>query len=295
MQNTEYAVSMDNTQLAMSEKEYAEMLSLQKYILGILVDVDAFCRENEITYYLGEGTLLGAVRHGGFIPWDDDADILMPRADYEEFIALAPEGLKEKYTIDSFETNELHWSIPSMVQLREKTPFSKPKYEKVALNNGPNIDIFPLDFVPSDSQKALIFRATKIRALKRALWLKSKVHTRANYKTLKRRLIYYYPCKIISFFNSAAMLKKKIKKLLLKTNDENCGYFANFASLYLIGREAYPKEWFGKPKKLRFEGFTFDAPAEAEKILERLYGDYMELPPLEKRRSKHHFGNFSED
>ena len=295
MQEKEYVLSKDNVQLAMSEEEYANMQSLQNYILEILVDVDEFCRKNEITYYLGEGTLLGALRHKGFIYWDDDADILMPREDYEKFLEIAPKGLEEKYTVDSFKTNPKHWSIPSMVQMKRKTEFEKPLYEKVALSNGPNIDIFPLDYVKTDNQKKLLIRATKIRALKRALWLKSKVHSRRNYKTLKRRIFYYYPCKVLAFFNSDKMLKKKINKQLLKTNDKANGYLANFASLYLIGREVCPKEWFSSPSELEFEGHMFLAPAQPDKVAKRLYGDYMQLPPLEKRRSKHHFSNFEEE
>ena len=295
MPENEYAKSKDNTPLAMTEKEYCEMQQLQQYILEILVDVDEFCRENGITYYLGEGTLLGALRHKGFIFWDDDADILMPREDYEKFLSIAPKALEEKYTVDSFKTNPKHWSIPSMVQMKKQTPFNKPKYEKVALNNGPNIDIFPLDYVKTDKQKKLIVRATRIRALKRALWLKSGVHDRSNYKTLKRRILYYYPCKLLAFFNSDKRLKSRINKLLLKTNDSSNGYLANFSSLYLIGREVCPKDWYGKPCELEFEGNMFLAPAQPEKVAKRLYGNYMELPPLEKRRSKHHFSNFNED
>ena len=295
MQSNEYAISSDGTQLALTADEYAKMQSLQKYILEILVDVDEFCRKNDITYYLGEGTLLGALRHKGFIFWDDDADILMPREDYEKFLSIAPEALKDKYSVDSFNTNPKHWSIPSMVQIKRETPFQKPLYSNVALSNGPNIDIFPLDYVESGYSKRLFIRATRIRALKRALWLKSGVHSRKNYKTLKRRVFYYYPCKLIAFFNSVSSLQKKINKLLLKTNDKNNGYLANFASLYLINKEVYPKEWYGTPSELEFEGHMFLAPSQPEEVAEKLYGNYMELPPLEKRRSKHHFSNFNEE
>ena len=85
-----------------SQEEQAileEIHALQDIELEILLDVDRFCRENGITYFLGEGTLLGAIRHHGFIPWDDDVDVIMKRADYERFLQLAPEGLGKQYEV----------------------------------------------------------------------------------------------------------------------------------------------------------------------------------------------------
>lgn len=293
LQEKQYAATEDGVQLAMTANEYEEMKKLHSYILEILIDVDKFCRDNHITYYLGEGTLLGAVRHKGFIYWDDDADILMPREDYEKFLSVAPGALGDKYTVDSFQTNPRHWSIPSMVQMKRETRFKKPLFGSVALNNGPNVDIFPLDYVPTDYSKRLYIRSSVIRALKRALWIKSGIHSIKNYKTLKRRVLYYFPCKLISVFGSAASLKKKIQYLLLKTNNKSNGFLANFASLYSIKREVYPKEWYGLPIEIEFEGSRFFAPCEPDKVLKKLYGDYRQLPPFEKRRSKHHFSNFS--
>lgn len=289
------SVAADDTQqFALSSIEYTEMKKLQEYILEIMIVVDEFCRKNNITYYLGEGTLLGAVRNKGFIPWDDDADIVMPREDYEKFLKLASQGLKDGYQLDSVDTNKNHWSVVSTVQITRKTEFEKAMFKNVALNCGPSIDIFPLDYVPNANSVNLRIRGKLIHIFRRALWLKSGIHSKTKYNTLKKRLVYYYPCKLIGAVSSIKSLHKKASRLMLKTFDADNKYLANFASLYSIRRETFDKDLFGEPVEVEFEGHKFYAPAQSDKVLEILYNNYMEMPPIEERRSKHHFNNFEE-
>ena len=285
----------DTVETSMSESEIEELRRLQDYIFEIMLEVDRLCRQEGLTYYLGEGSLLGAARHGGFIPWDDDADLLMPREDYEKFLAIAPEKLREGYELDCIYTNPQHWSIPSMVQLTRSTEFEKDMYRGIALNCGPNLDIFPLDYVPAQESFEIRLRAKLINIFKRTLWIKTGIHTGAKYRTLKRRLMYYYPCRLVGMFTTVEGLHRRINRLLTKSGGSENGYLANFASLYRITRETFPKEWFAQPCELEFCGHGFCAPSQYEKVLEKLYGDYMTLPPVENRRSKHHFNNFNEE
>lgn len=293
-QEKQYTVTDKGVQLALTGEKYEEMKKLQSYILEIMIVVDEFCRQHDITYYLGEGTLLGAVRDGGFIPWDDDADIVMPREDYEKFLKLAADGLKDGYQLDCLATNPKHWSIPSTVQITRQTEFEKEMFKDVALNCGPNIDIFPLDYSPNGFNRSLKIRSRIIRMLKRALWLKTGIHNKSKYKSRKRKFRQYYPSRIISAFSSVKGLHKTINRLMLKTNDTKNEYLVNFASLYNVRRETFKKEWFGTPVEIEFEGHQFYAPSNSDKVLETLYKDYMILPPVEKRKSKHHFNNFGE-
>ncbi len=279
----------DGVELNMNRDNYVYMQLLQGYVMEILLVVDKFCREHNLTYYLGEGTLLGALRHKGFIPWDDDADILMPREDYERFLELAKDGLPEGYQLDSPETNPHHWTILSQVQLTRKVPYTKKRLEGIALNNGPSLDIFPMDYVPDCRSEELKWRGNKIRILRRVLWIKSGLHKRSWYKTIKRKLLYYYPLKTYGLFRSFKALHDDVTRIMTETNDKNNGYLCVFSSLYYARRETFHKEFFGEPQYVEFEGHMLPIPAMPEKILNRVYGEYMLLPSVNGRKSKHHF------
>ncbi len=276
-------------ELNMTKDSYIYMELLQGYVMEILLVVDKFCREHGLTYYLGEGTLLGALRHKGFIPWDDDADILMPRQDYEKFLQLAKEGLPEGYQLDSVETNPTHWTILTQVQMTRKVPYVKKRLEGIALNNGPSLDIFPMDYVPDNRDEELRKRGNKIRILRRTLWIKSGLHKRSWYKSLRRRLMYYYPLKLYGMFRSFKSLHRSVEKIMTQTNDPSLDYMCVFSSLYYARREAFRKEYFGEPQYVEFEGHMLPIPANPEKILNRVYGEYMLMPPVAGRKSKHFF------
>lgn len=276
-------------ELNMTRKEYLGMELLQGYVMEIMLVVDRFCREHNITYYLGEGTLLGALRHKGFIPWDDDIDILMPREDYERFLELARTGLPEGYQLDSVATNPNHWTIMAQVQMTRKVICDKPRLKGIALNNGPSLDIFPVDYVPVEHSRALRRRAKKIQILRRTLWIKSGLHPRSWYKTLWKRLKYYYPLKLYGMFRKMKGLHNHTERLMTATNQPDMPYMSVFSSLYAVDRETFPREYFGEPRYVEFEGHMLPIPQKSEKMLERIYGEYMLLPAVQQRKSKHFF------
>lgn len=284
-----HVVLPDGVELNMTAEDYGYMRLLQGYVTEIMLVMDEFCRKHNLTYYLGEGTLLGAVRHKGFIPWDDDVDLLMPRADYERFLQLAKNGLPDGYVLDSRETNPRHWSILSQVEMTRKTEHTKERLEGIALHNGPSLDIFPLDYVPAEYTKAMKRRYRTIRILRRTLWIKSGLHNKAWYKTFKRRLKYYYPLKLYGALRSFDSIFDQVDRVMTETDDATMPCLCMFSSLYSVKKETFPKEYYGEPKFMEFEGHQFPVPAKAEKILEQVYGDYLSMPPVSKRKSKHFF------
>ena len=288
-QNKGLVILSDGTQLNMTAPDYMYLQMLQNYVLEILSVIDDFCKEHNLKYYLGEGTLLGAIRHQGFIPWDDDIDIFMPREDYDKFFELAKTGLPEGYVVDTPETNPKHWTIFSHVQMTRTVPYVKQRLQGIALHAGPTVDIMPIDYVPDDSSKALVKRGKLIQTLRRTLWIKSGLHKISWYKGLKRKLMLYFPLKIYGTFRSFKSLHKQINGLMTLSNNSDSQYATVFSSLYPTKKETFKREYFGKPLYVPFENYSFPVPEHYEKILERVYGDYNALPRLKDRQSKHFF------
>ena len=254
---------------------------VQKVILEIAKVVDQICEKHHIPYIVNGGTALGVIRHQGFIPWDDDFDIMMPREDYEKFIDVAVKELPHNLILQCSKTLPTYWTGSAKVRTTEKSDFRQEKYKHLTENIGPYIDIFPLDYVPKEYSLSQKIQNKKVRILKLMLWYKSKL---SNPKIFKKKLL-----KIYSSFFSVKQLQKKLRKEMSKFNNKKKNYYVNFGSVYGAKKQTIAVEKYGKPIMVPFENELFPIPQDYDFILKKIYKNYMKLPPLNKRKPKHEF------
>lgn len=250
---------------------------LQKLELEIMDEIHKYCIENNIKYYLGYGTLIGAVRHKGYIPWDDDIDIFMMRKDYNKFIKEFSSN--KGYKVISIES-EPNFYLPFAKVINTNTILKEEISSKFLL--GVFVDIFPLDEVPIKEVKKF-YRKQKV--LNKALALK--------FRGGKRRNIYK---KIISFIAKLMLLPfskrfliNKIIKHASKYMNKECEYVGSMVALIYNKKDIWKKEFFNATIDLPFENRNYLCPKEYDKVLSNTYGDYMELPPKERQVSSHNF------
>ena len=254
---------------------------MKKILLDMLVELDRFCEENDIRYYLAGGTALGAVRHQGFIPWDDDIDVTMPRKDYERFIATyKPADEKKPYSVISMHNNQDYY-LQFAKLIAENTVLEEPVDSDLKL--GIYLDIFPLDNLGNDYETARkLFRKTN--ALRQKIMLKNLIW-------LKQRPLYQNLIiavgKAFLFENRRSMLEKIDRESRVYESDEMTKYIGAVSTASYGEKEILPSEWYSGYEKLPFEGHAFRVPSGYKEFLTQIYGDYMKLPSEEQQKSRH--------
>lgn len=263
-----------------ADPEVIQNRELQRLEMSILHEVDRICRENDLTYYLAYGSLLGAVRHGGFIPWRADIDISMPRGDYEKFLQLAPGVIDTRFEVQHWTLVPNYWAVFAKVRLLDNSLFHQPAIAPLTPHNGPYIDVFPIDSVPDQTSSEQRRQKSLMRRYWRALSYKCG-DTRP--KTLETRLL-----RLRTYLLSAGDLYKKIDDTYRMLEKPDNDFWVNLASSYSASKETFPKDFYGTPRYVPFEDGEFPIPAEAEAILARLYGpNYMAVPEIDLRKISH--------
>lgn len=253
----------------------ALLKKVQETELSILKDVAAFCEEKNINYCITSGTLLGAVRHEGFIPWDDDIDISMPREDYEKFISYADDFL-DGYEIVSTKLNNQYPIAIAKVR-KYGTTMKEPSMAHLDINHGIWIDVFPLDKVKN------------IENLGKRSYKFNLLTTVINYKlgvSVPNKLTTKIFCILLSVLG-VSKLDKLRTKIMTSEEDTDAEFYTSFASNLGPQRLLFNKNIYFPLRKIKFEDEEFFAPAESEKWLESAYGDYMTLPPENERVNRH--------
>lgn len=249
--------------------------------LEIAKEIKRVCDENDIQYFLCFGTLLGAVRHKGFIPWDDDMDLGMIRSEYERFLAIAPSKLKPEYFLHTWYSDPAY-PLPFAKVRKRGTVYLEAKTTQLK-ENGFFVDIFPFDYQPASEEmrKAAnrrlqdIFR-TKLMKSGFTPWIDNG---RINWK--KRIGYVYYQLKALAY--SQESLAERYDALG-KSFPENDFLFweEGISRMRKINRE-----WCENLTELEYEGELFKCPRDYDAMLTAIYGNYMQLPPEDQRENRH--------
>lgn len=250
---------------------------IQQHSLEMLAFFDAFAKENGLSYYLSGGTLLGAVRHKGFIPWDDDVDLMMPRPDYERMLKLFQNG---RYHLSACETESDYHSAQARVW-DTQTTMTWDKLHSREKPLGIFIDIFPIDGFPSNEMLSkLHLLRVKFERAKNSVVVKDAPGDKEKYVFLK---------KILAAFvrKSGNTYVKNLNALAKRYRYKDCDYVGVKCTVAHLFRERNSKEIFAETIYLPFHDMMLPAPSGYDAYLRHLYGDYMKLPPENQRVSTH--------
>ncbi|MGI6175833.1 MAG: LicD family protein [Christensenellales bacterium] len=267
----------------MAPFERGDLKKLQNVELSLLKWVQSVCEAHSLTYFLIEGSLLGAVRHQGFIPWDDDIDLGMPRQDYERFLKTAPALLPDHIRIVTYENAT--GALRNFAQIESgdvKVVFSA---RETACVQNAWIDIFPLDWLPAGRLKRT-WHLLRILVLRMRIQFSQfdqnvDIH-RKNRPAYERFLIWLYRKTRLGSKTDTKKLVLKLEALLKKYEQTEKSYCINASSAYKT-RAVFPWRYYGSGRAYTFEGTQVNGPLAYDEILRRLYGDYMTPPPVGER------------
>lgn len=266
--------------MILHDKDLKTIKNIELQMLRAFVEI---CECLNVKYYLLGGTALGAVRHHGFIPWDDDIDVGLLRKDYELFISKAQSFLPDYYFLQNI------YSDPECMinfsKIRDsRTTFIETSTKNKKMNHGVYIDIFPLDYYPDNEDDRKKIKKKK-RLISRRLYKEYTMpdeiksgRTREKVKKLISVLLsikYHHPIDALLENERLNTAFNKGKNLI-----NYCGAWGE--------KEIIPEDWFGEGVKVEFEGLQLLIPKSYDKYLARIYGDYMKLPPIDKRQSHHY-------
>lgn len=270
----------------MEENTRGDLRRLQLAELDILKVFVAVCEKLNMPYYLMGGTLLGAVRHKGFIPWDDDVDVALTRPDYERFLREAGALLPVGYSLSTFENNPAHTRYLTRIEC-DRVKVRETGFAKEHINSA-WIDIFPLDGMPSNG----LFRRIHglyllfLRAMLQFSQFDQMVNLKLKNRPWYERALVWFGAK--THFGRHLDTKRQLQKIdraLKRCDYTRCRYLVNFMGAYKL-REMFPKTYYGRGASYEFEGLSLNGPENYDAILTQMYGDYM-APPPEDQRNKH--------
>ena len=262
------------------EKKYLSLEEYHAVLFDMLKQVDSICHAERLRYFLSGGTLLGAIRHKGFIPWDDDIDLMMPRPDYEIFLKRAEKRLPKRYIL-AFPDRTKDYSQPWIRIFDTRVAVDDSGMQRT-LTRSLFVDVFPIDGLPSNRALSslcfkrvrawdILLKCARRKALypdERLKWLKKPMMTLTRVRTLPKYAV-------------------SLNKSARRYSFERAHYAGVLATTHYGSRERMPVEVFRGSVQVPFEGGLFPAPIGYDTYLSRLYGDYMQLPPEEKRVSEH--------
>ncbi len=254
----------------------AQMKRIWAMELEIVEEFVRVCKENGLKYLIMGGTLLGAVRHKGFIPWDNDIDVIMPRADFDKLLSIGPESFKRPFFFQTPVTEESRFYSTSVRIRNENGTAATPEEFELGINCGMSIDVFCLDEIPDQpwKRKCYLRQLNVIAKMQRFVIGKQKKKGVINrIKHVILNLIYM----IVYHSPDAATLFNLYQKKAGRYSGSGCLKVAHLAFGYHENFIWDKKDW-DTPIKMTFEDMELNAPIGYDAILKHQYGDYMRIP-----------------
>ncbi len=262
-------------------REIVDIKEIQKIALEVMVFVDKICRRENIKYSLAGGTLIGAIRHKGFIPWDDDIDIIMTRQEYDKFLAVMDKEENGQF-------KNLHYGpeFPNYFYRFSKViDLSTSLQERELIMHkdmGIYVDVFPADNIIFEKRNKIIKKSVFYSRMLEYSFSKKLV---LKNKGLKKSILLCFAYPIAKIFGPY-FWRNKAEKLMLKYNSERTDYLYPHSGCYRE-RDVLKKEYFDELIDVEFEGYKFLAFKKYDEYLRHVFGDYMKLPPKEKQVPHH--------
>ena len=245
---------------------------IQSHILAIAKEFDKICSRHDIPYYMLGGTMLGAARHKGFIPWDDDMDFGVPIEHYQQLIEFLEKELPSPYRCCTYKNHPA--VLYNFIKIEDRNTLIDDAVIDLPLDQklGVNIDIFPLNICTLGGKAER--RIRRKEDLLGLVYQQSFIHPGSLWRKMAKN------CLKLIYGRSPRKMQREIDRMLLSINRGD--YLGNLFGRW-AEKEIVPIEWYGKNKRYAFEDTSFVGLEDYDKYLTRLYGDYMKLPPEEKR------------
>lgn len=271
----------DNSVFMFSDSYDGKLNDIQQILLGFLLEVDRICKKHNIKYFLGGGSLLGAVRHKGFIPWDDDADVMMLRKDYDRFLSVLPSELPN-YLFAQTQENEKDSHFP-FTKLRINNTLLSTEFTSrfPNIHNGIFLDVLAQDYTSNNAflRKIHMKATASSRWLVLDKWRGTSVNANSRFSSLCANILR-------KIFPLGFLQKVQNKLISLHKNMKNPKYLFDSMGRN-VSRGAFPAEWLDEAIWVDFENAKLPIPKEYDKYLKYLYGDYMEMIPVSERHVSH--------
>lgn len=262
----------------------AELQRIKEIELEILDEFLRICSAYQIDYFLSGGTCLGAIRHQGFIPWDDDIDISMSRKNYERFAAVAQTELDDRYVFQSCETEPNCGLVFGKIR-KKGTVYSEAYSHHIDMSQGVWIDIFPYDNLPNDIEE-------QQRLYRKVQLLKNLYIVKCGYKLPEGKgaaaVPAYYAAKALCAFLPQSWLIDKLQHAMRQHEGDECPFVFPYGGAYAPEKERMPASMLAEYAEVSFEGRTCKTLKDYDRYLASLYGDYMTLPPVDQRKAGVH-------
>lgn len=256
-----------------------DLKNLHDVLLGAMLEFDALCRQNGIRYFLGGGTLLGAIRHGGFIPWDDDADLMMSRADYDKLCSLPQEAFGPRLFLQTYQTDPEYHGDMAKIRLNGTTYATEFSSRFPEMHQGIFIDIFAHDATAKTQlgRRLHIFLTLLCRSMVFHKWEQTPMQDYGKHK---------FFCRIATAFvrlTPMAWLERQRERVYRLFSRSDSGLLYDGMGMHLR-HGAFPAAWLEEAVEVPFEGHLLPVPKEYDKYLRYSYGDYGKVPAENERR-----------